>query len=67
MILLDTDHLTALKYDEHPQCRELRRRMDASEDLKMASIALMHDAILLSRNLRDFSRVPGLRIENWIG
>jgi hypothetical protein len=21
MILLDTDHLTVLKYDEHPECR----------------------------------------------
>src|SRR2546421_171300 len=32
MILLDTDHLTALKYDEHPRCRALRERMNASDD-----------------------------------
>ena len=32
MILLDTDHLSVLKYEEHPQCRTLRERMTASED-----------------------------------
>ena len=32
MILLDTDHLSVLKYDEHPRCRALRARINASED-----------------------------------
>jgi tRNA(fMet)-specific endonuclease VapC len=36
-------------------------------DLKIASIALVHDALLLSGNLRDFSRVPGLRVQSWLG
>ena len=35
-------------------------------DLKIASIALAHDATLLTRNATDFARVPGLRIENWL-
>ena len=35
-------------------------------DLKIAAIALAHDATLLSRNLRDFDQVPGLRVENWL-
>lgn len=34
-------------------------------DLKIASIILAHDATLLSRNLRDFHQVPGLRVEDW--
>jgi tRNA(fMet)-specific endonuclease VapC len=37
-----------------------------SNDLKIASIALAHNALLLSANLRDFRRVPGLRVESWI-
>lgn len=34
-------------------------------DLKIAAITLAHDATLLSRNLRDFSKVPGLKVEDW--
>jgi tRNA(fMet)-specific endonuclease VapC len=34
-------------------------------DLKIAAIALTHDAMLLSRNLSDFKKVPGLRVEDW--
>jgi tRNA(fMet)-specific endonuclease VapC len=35
-------------------------------DIKIAAIALIHDALLLSANLRDFQQVPNLRIANWI-
>jgi tRNA(fMet)-specific endonuclease VapC len=35
-------------------------------DLKIAAIALVNDALLLTANLRDFERVPRLRIENWL-
>ena len=38
----------------------------ATMDLKIASIALEEDALLLSANLRDFERVPGLRVEDWL-
>lgn len=34
-------------------------------DLKIASIALVLDATLLSRNIADFRKVPGLHIEDW--
>ncbi len=140
MILLDTDHLTVLKYPENPQCARLTARMAASADLdfvstivnaeeqlrgwlaeinrqrtpqqqvfayehlrglldflrrfsllafdgraadelerlrkakvrigsmdlKIACIALTHNAVLLSANLQDFQQVPGLRVENWL-
>ena len=35
-------------------------------DLKIASIVLASDAILLSRNLRDFQKIPQLRVEDWL-
>jgi tRNA(fMet)-specific endonuclease VapC len=35
-------------------------------DLKIATIALVHDALLLSANLRDFQQVPDLRVADWI-
>jgi tRNA(fMet)-specific endonuclease VapC len=34
-------------------------------DLRIASICLATDSVLLSRNLRDFSKVPGLFVEDW--
>ena len=34
-------------------------------DLRIASIALVTQSTLLSRNLRDFQRVPGLSVEDW--
>lgn len=37
-----------------------------SMDLKIACIALAHDAIVLTRNSVDFNQVSGLRHENWI-
>ncbi len=34
-------------------------------DLLIAGTALAHQLIVVTRNLREFSRVPGLRVENW--
>jgi len=34
-------------------------------DLRIASVALSRNMTVLSRNLADFSRVPGLRVEDW--
>jgi tRNA(fMet)-specific endonuclease VapC len=34
-------------------------------DLRIAAITLEHGGILVSRNLRDFQRVPNLAVEDW--
>ncbi len=34
-------------------------------DLKIASIAISNNAILISRNLSDFLQVPNLTVEDW--
>jgi tRNA(fMet)-specific endonuclease VapC len=36
-----------------------------TQDLRIAAIVLAHDGILATRNLRDFEKVPGLRIQDW--
>jgi tRNA(fMet)-specific endonuclease VapC len=35
-------------------------------DLLIASITLANRAILVTRNLRHFKQIPGLRVENWV-
>src|SRR5262245_61299734 len=49
-------------------CEELKRQKIrvGTQDLKIASIALANDAHLLSANLVDFQKVPGLRVEDWL-
>lgn len=45
----------------------LRQRLGIGNmDLKIASICLAHDTLLLTRNRVDFDKVPGLRVENWL-
>jgi tRNA(fMet)-specific endonuclease VapC len=48
---------------------ELKRQAPriGTMDLKIAAICIAHDAMLLTRNLVDFGKVPGLRVENWLG
>jgi len=35
-------------------------------DLRIASIALEYNAAVLTRNLVDFTKVPALKVENWL-
>jgi len=49
----------------------IRARLEAlgtpigPNDLQIAAIALANDLILVTHNTREFSRVEGLRLEDW--
>lgn len=63
-------HWEILTLDESAadQFKSLRRQRVriGSMDLKIASVALAHDATLITANSVDFSQVPGLRLQNWL-
>ncbi|MDV7401945.1 type II toxin-antitoxin system VapC family toxin, partial [Arthrospira platensis SPKY1] len=44
---------------------ELEGLIIGANDLLIASIAVANDLILVTSNTREFSRIPGLRLENW--
>lgn len=59
--LMDFDQLAAHEFE---RLQKQRIRI-GTMDLKIAAIALAHNATLLSRNLPDFTKVPGLQVEDW--
>jgi tRNA(fMet)-specific endonuclease VapC len=59
--ILDFDSKAAVDFQ---RLQRMRLRI-GTMDLKIAAIVLAHGAILLSRNRADFSKVPGLLVEDW--
>ncbi len=59
--VLDFDAPAAQRFGE---LKKAKLRM-GTMDLRIAAIASVNDAILLTRNVRDFAKVPGLRVEDW--
>ncbi|MCP4658632.1 MAG: type II toxin-antitoxin system VapC family toxin [bacterium] len=47
--------------------QELRRHRIriGTLDLRIAAVALVHDLTVISRNWKDFGRVPGLKLADW--
>ena len=59
--VLDFDREAA---DVYQQLRRSRIRI-GTMDLKIAAIVIALDATLLTRNRRDFEKVPGLKYADW--
>lgn len=58
-----------LQYDEKSrdiyQVLKAQRIRVGTQDLRIASITLAYNGILLTRNRRDFEKIPGLTIQDW--
>lgn len=61
MNVLDFDSKAAKHFQ---YLKSLKLRV-GTMDLKIAAIALAHDALLLTRNLRDFENIPNFKVEDW--
>lgn len=65
--------ITILNFDSEAENCYLNLRLDykhlakkrIAKDMRIAAIALTQNAIVATRNQKDFSQVPGLTIENW--
>lgn len=47
------------------QMMKAKKRPKRRGDMLIACITLAHDALLVTRNIKDYKDVPGLRVENW--
>jgi len=45
---------------------EQQKKIIGSMDLLIAAHAISLDAVLVTNNVKEFERVPGLKIENWV-
>jgi tRNA(fMet)-specific endonuclease VapC len=62
---LPFDDIAALHYARIRAELEIAGTIIGSNDLMIAAIALANDLILVTHNIREFSRVSGLQIEDW--
>ena len=59
--VIEYDEKAAVEFE---RLKKARIRI-GTQDLKIAALALANDATLLTRNLQDFAKIPGLRAEDW--
>src|SRR5437762_3745904 len=59
--IVDFDERGIDRYEQLKKRKLKIRKMD----LRIAATALERGAVLVTRNLRDFKRVPDLRLEDW--
>ena len=60
-VLINYSTTSILRYES---LKKLKLNVGGN-DLRIAAIALEHNATVVSANLRDFSRVPELKVEYW--
>jgi tRNA(fMet)-specific endonuclease VapC len=61
--------ITVLQFDEaanvHYENLRPQKIRIGTQDLRIASIVLSRDGILVTRNRRDFDKIPNLTLEDW--
>ena len=63
--VLDFDRAASLQAGVTRALLDTRGTPIGPYDVQMAGIALSKNLIVVTRNIREFGRVPGLRVENW--
>jgi len=64
--ILAFDQRAASYYGRIRKSLETKGQPIGPMDLLLACQALSHDLVLVTNNMREFKRVEGLRIENWL-
>ena len=65
LVILDFDHEAARAYGKLRAWLETRGRVIGALDMFIAAHALSKGLSVATNNVREFSRVPGLKVLNW--
>lgn len=63
---LNTDEATAKVYGQIRQTLQSSGKPIGMNDFWIAAQAMAHKMILVTHNTREFERVEGLKLENWV-
>ena len=66
LVVLDYDYAAAGQYGDIRASLERKGTLIGVNDLHIAAHARSRGLILVTNNLREFERVEGLRVENWV-
>jgi tRNA(fMet)-specific endonuclease VapC len=66
LVIAPFDRAAAEVYGEVRSFLQRRGTLIGAHDMLIAAHAIALDIPLASNNLREFRRVPGLRVENWL-
>ncbi len=64
LLIVPVDRSASIEFDRLRDVAKFRKIGRA--DLLIASITLANRATLVTRNLRHFKQIPGLKVENWV-
>lgn len=65
--VLPLDDSVSIHYGKIRQNLQTNGKLIGNNDLWIAAHALSSKLILVTNNVSEFERVPGLRVENWVG
>jgi len=66
MLVVPIDVPADREYAELRQLLELSGNSIGPNDLLIAAQARVNEQILVTNNVREFTRIPGLQVENWL-
>jgi len=64
--IVEFDYNSSVKFGEIGAYLEKRGEVIGTLDMQIASIALSNNFVVVTNNTKEFKRVEGLRVENWV-
>ena len=64
--IVDYDYIASVEYGKIRAKLEKKGQVIGNMDMQIAGHALALDLVLVTNNIREFERVEGLRLDNWV-